>query len=425
MTQPAPQRSLGWLSASAIVVSSMVGAGVFTTSGFSLADLGSPSRVLAAWAVAGVIALCGAIGYAALARRFVESGGEYLFLSRQLHPSIGFVAGIVSLIAGFTGAIAFAATALEAYVAPPEAWPAGVVASAVILFATLLHLIHVKAGARVQNAIVAGKFLLLTAFLAIAAAHFPADWPGWAAKAGPPTAVTLADFCMSLVWISLSYCGFNAAVYVAGEVRNPEQNVPRALLLGTVATTVFYLLLNTVFVWAPELNMVAGEEQVAAIAARTVGGANLEWTMRVIVIVSLFTSVSAMIMTGPRVYAKMADDRLLPGWLRFAGPVPRRALLFQAGLALVVVHVSTLKQLLSYLGFTLSLSAALTVSSLLWARHALPVSLGVRIAAGLYVASTLIIAFLAASRTPMESGLALLTLAGAFGVYWLVRPRAA
>ncbi|MBR9801841.1 amino acid permease, partial [bacterium] len=231
--------------------------------------------------------------------------------------------------------------------------------------------------------------------------------------------------CMSLVWISLSYCGFNAAVYVAGEVRDPERNVPRALMVGTIATTIFYLLLNTVFVWAPELNTVAGQEQVAAIAARTVGGPNLEWTMRLIVIVSLFTSVSAMIMTGPRVYAKMADDRLLPSWLRFAGPVPRRALLFQAGLALVVVHVSTLKQLLSYLGFTLSITAALTVSSLLWARHSLPVSLGVRIAAGLYVASTLIIAFLAASRTPLESGLALLTLVGAFGVYWVVRPRAA
>lgn len=179
------------------------------------------------------------------------------------------------------------------------------------------------------------------------------------------------------------------------------------------------------FVWAPELNTVAGQEQVAAIAARTVGGPNLEWTMRLIVIVSLFTSVSAMIMTGPRVYAKMADDHLLPGWLRFAGAVPRRALLFQAALALVVVHVSTLKQLLSYLGFTLSITAALTVSSLLWARHSLPVSLGVRLAAGLYVASTLIIAFLAASRTPMESGLALLTLVGAFAVYWVVRPRAA
>jgi len=422
MTQASPQRSLGWLSSSAIVVSSMVGAGVFTTSGFSLADLGSPSRVLAAWAVAGLIALCGAIGYSALARRFVESGGEYLFLSRQLHPSIGFVAGIVSLIAGFTGAIAFAATALEAYVAPPESWPAGVVASAVILFATALHLVHVEAGARVQNAIVAGKFLLLTAFLRIAAAHFPANWPGWTATTEPAAEMTLADFCMSLVWISLSYCGFNAAVYAAGEVRDPERNVPRALMLGTIATTIFYLLLNTVFVWAPELNTVAGQEQVAAIAARTVGGPNLERTMRLIVIVSLFTSVSAMIMTGPRVYAKMADDRLLPGWLRFAGPVPRRALLFQAGLALVVVHVSTLKQLLSYLGFTLSITAALTVSSLLWARHSLPVSLGVRLAAGLYVASTLIIAFLAASRTPMESGLALLTLVGAFGVYWLVKP---
>ena len=115
---PARRRPFGPTTLAALVVANMVGAGVFTTSGFALADLGSAGRVLAAWVVGGGIAICGAIGYGALARQLTESGGEYLFLSRVLHPAAGFVAGWISLLAGFTGAIAFAAHAFESYVHP-------------------------------------------------------------------------------------------------------------------------------------------------------------------------------------------------------------------------------------------------------------------------------------------------------------------
>ena len=102
-------------SATFLVVANMIGAGVFTTSGFSFADLGDRQFVMYAWLIGSIVAICGAISYGQLAQRITESGGEYLFLSRMVHPSIGFVAGWVSLLAGFTGAIAFAATAFESY----------------------------------------------------------------------------------------------------------------------------------------------------------------------------------------------------------------------------------------------------------------------------------------------------------------------
>src|SRR5688572_33409620 len=98
----------------------MIGAGIFTTSGFALGDLGSANRVMAAWVVGGVIALSGALSYGGLVRRMTESGGEYLFLSRLIHPVAGFIAGWVSLLAGFTGAIAFAARAFETYARSEE-----------------------------------------------------------------------------------------------------------------------------------------------------------------------------------------------------------------------------------------------------------------------------------------------------------------
>ena len=113
----------GLLTLVSLVVANMIGAGVFTTSGFALADLGTPDRVMVAWLTGGVLAVCGALSYGALVRRITDSGGEYLFLSRVIHPAAGFVAGWVSLLAGFTGAIAFAASALEAYALPAAARP--------------------------------------------------------------------------------------------------------------------------------------------------------------------------------------------------------------------------------------------------------------------------------------------------------------
>ena len=420
-------QKLGLISATGIVISSMVGAGLFTTSGFALADLGSPSIVLLAWVVAGLIALCGAIGYGELARLFQESGGEYLFLSRTIHPAIGFLAGCVSLLAGFTGAIAFAATALESYsglVGKDSVLPTGSIAMIAVLLATMLHLFHVNRGAHIQNFMVLGKFVLLFLFLVVAMGNYPSHWPGLSQQTTSTTHVfSLTTFCMSLVWISLSYCGFNASIYIASEVKDAKKNVPRAMLFGTLLVGLFYIALNAVFVFAPDPEQITGQEQVAVIAARTVGGVWLAELVRWTVIISLFTSVSVMIMTGPRVYAKMADDGLLPRWLRFQKKTPQSAIIMQAVLAIVVIYISTLKQLLSYLGFTLSLSSALTVASLFWIKPRAGQPIWIRIAAFVYVASTLFIATLAASKSPWESGYGLLTILAGLLLYAVIRNR--
>ncbi len=427
MQRSSSRKKLGLTSATGIVISSMVGAGLFTTSGFALADLGEPSIVLLAWGVAGVIAVCGALGYGELARLFQESGGEYLFLSRTIHPAIGFLAGSVSLLAGFTGAIAFAATALESYSGlggNESIWPTGSIALAAVLLATLLHLFHVNGGAYVQNLMVTGKFVLLFIFIIVALWNYPSRWPGLSRQFSNSGQVfSLPEFCMSLVWISLSYCGFNASIYVASEVENAKKNVPRSLLLGTLLVSLFYLLLNALFLFAPDPADIAGQEQVALIAARTVGGTWLAELIRWAVLVSLFTSVSVMIMTGPRVYAKMAEDGLMPGWLRFQKKTPQSAILLQAGLAMIVISISTLKQLLSYLGFTLSLSSALTVASLFWIKRQRGQSVWIRLAAFVYVASTLFIATLAASRSPWESGYGLLTIIAGLLLYAFIQKK--
>jgi APA family basic amino acid/polyamine antiporter len=205
-----------------LIVANMIGAGVFTTSGFALADLGSANRVMLAWALGGIIALCGALSYGGLARRFTESGGEYLFLSRALHPLAGFIAGWVSLLAGFTGAIAFAALAFETYISPllDFTLPPKSLAIALIVTAALLHGARVGAGVGVQNVVVFLKFALIIIF--IAAAIYAAKIIGADSVVPPAPEFSLTAFAGSLVWISLSYSGFNAAVYVAGETRDAQ-----------------------------------------------------------------------------------------------------------------------------------------------------------------------------------------------------------
>lgn len=418
------RRHFGPTTLAALVVANMIGAGVFTTSGFALADLGSPQRVLIAWAVGGVIAICGAIGYGALARQLTESGGEYLFLSRVIHPAAGFVAGWISLLAGFTGAIAFAAHAFESYVRPEGmGGPDGAIAVGAIALATSLHAVRARPGAWTQNLVVGLKLVVLLAFAAIALA-VPVTGPrAWGSAAGTP--FDLAAFAGSLVWISLSYSGFNAAVYIAGEARDPRRTVPAAMLRATLAVTAIYLLLNFVFVGLVETAAVTGRPDVAFAAATALLGDTGAAIVRVVVALALLSSVSSMIMAGPRVFAQMADDGLFPSVFRFRGEVPTRAVLAQAALAAAVVLVSDLQSLLGYLGLTLSLSAALTVSCVFVlrrrrGRESVPVTGSIALPA-VYVTATLALALLAASRQPAEWIAAGATVLSGLLVYALAR----
>ena len=176
-------RRFGFWTLTFLVIGNMIGAGVFTTSGYSLADLRSPWMVVAAWFVGGLIAITGAISYGKLVRHIPESGGEYLFLSRAVHPLFGCIAGWVSLVAGFTGPIAFAATTFEAYSLPAASRPswcrADMLACAVIILCLAWHAIRPKIGEYGQNIVVTLKLVMLFTFLVVAAFSFNSDnWQG-------------------------------------------------------------------------------------------------------------------------------------------------------------------------------------------------------------------------------------------------------
>lgn len=312
----------------------------------------------------GVIAFCGATVYAALATKFTESGGEYMLLARAMHPVAGLMAGWVSLLAGFTGAIALAAKTCEAYLLPllPISFselPPRTVAIVLVVICTILNLIRTDLADGVQRLIVLLKLLLILGFVGFAWIEFPIAWVGYNEAPSAPWPGSL-KFATSLMWISLSYCGFNAAIYMAGEVREPSRNVPIGLLAGTGLVIVIYLMLNSIFVLMPSFDQIAGKEDVAAIAAQSLGGSSFVAWVRVIIVLSLCSSVSAMTMAGPRVYAKMAEDGFLPAVFSNRGQPTSTTIALQGGLAIIVISIATINWLISYLGFTLTVTAALT-----------------------------------------------------------------
>ncbi len=366
-------KKLGLVSTTCLVIASMIGAGVFVSSGFALASLGSPQWVLIAWAIGAVIAVCGAISYGALVRDLCESGGEYLFLSRRIHPLVGFLAGWISLVAGFTGAIAFAATTLATYIAPAvpswsgladdsSTWTEKSIAIAVVVLCTLQHCIGLRTGATWQTAVVLGKVIALVGIVGVGL--FLIGGGRGTQATIPATTPSLGVLASSLTWIALAFSGFNAAVYVASEVDDAPRTVPRAMLIGTLIVAGLYLALNAVFVYAGPMDQLAGEGDIAAVAMELLGGERLANVCRAVIAVALFTSVSANLMAGPRVYDRMAADGLFPIRAMQPGGVPRLAIIVQAVLACIVILISDLQQQLNFLGVLLSISAAMAVGSL-------------------------------------------------------------
>lgn len=412
----AADRPLGATQAVALVIANMIGTGVFTTSGFLLRDLGTRGAVLAAWLAGGVLALCGAACYGALARRIPESGGEYLFLGRVLHPAVGYAAGWVSLLVAFSAPLAAAAWAFGGYMQWNPRW-AG---SGLLLAAAAVHAADVRRGAWLQTLGVALVLASILGFLLLAAAGDRSSAPS--APAARPWAPL--PFALAVLWVSYSYSGWNAAVYLGGEVRDAARVVPRALLLGAAAVMLLYLLVNAAFLWAAPPAALSGQLAVGRIAAEHLGGPTAARAFSMLIALALCTFVSSMMMVGPRVLAAMAADGYLPRALRGrAGAPPRSAVLVQVVLALALLWSATYEALLTYVGFTLSLSTTATVAALLVLRRregaaAVPV-LGWPLTPILFLSGTLIAAALSAWQRPLASACGAASAAAGVAFWWL------
>lgn len=362
------ERKLGLFPLTNIVIANMIGAGIFTTSGLLMNDLGNPILMLSLWVVGGFIALCGALAYGQLGAAIPAAGGEYIFLSKLYHPLLGFLSGWSSFVVGFSAPIAASAIGFSEYFvrACPELFHWAdplilkkILSIAVILLFTGIHMRGIEFGARVQNVLTIAKVVLVVCLILFGlvlgsgnyqhfaqGSAFSFSFGGWK---------TLG---LSLMWIMFAYSGWNASTYVGSEIRDPAKNIPRSLLFGTAVVMLLYLGLNVVFVYAIPPGEMKGVVSIGGLAMGRLFGRFAEILFSLLISFALFSSLSAFIILGPRVYYSMAKDGVFFKGLVQIHPrfkVPSRAIALQGCISSVMVLTGTFDQIVTVMGFALGI----------------------------------------------------------------------
>jgi basic amino acid/polyamine antiporter, APA family len=452
---PVLDRRLGPLDAAAIIVSNVIGGGILFTPPQVAASVPSGLLFLATWLTGGVLAFAGAMSYAELAALRPRAGGEYVYLGAAFGPLAAFLTGWTSFIAGFSGAMATSAVVLAFYLGRfiPAAGnsvpfftlpllpgrldlsfsPQSIVAMAAIFGLAWIHLRGVGPGRIVGNILATLKVLALVLFVALGFSFGQGNGSNIAQSVGP---VLPTSWLLALIPVMFTYSGWNAASYVAEEIRDPGRNVPRALAIGTGAVIALYLLLNALYLYVVpvgDLAMIQGS-MLDFIADRLLG-ATAGDIMAVVSIVSLLASISAMTFAGPRVYFAMARDGL---FFRRASEVhvryrtPAVAIVAQAVWSSLLVLSAKADALLTYTGFAIVLFSGVAVTALFVLRAKQPEAerpfraLGYPFAPGVYAIVSLAILLNGLIRAPGPTGTGAFIIALGIPLYfWFRRTSAA
>jgi len=439
------ERKLGLFPLTNIVVANMIGAGIFTISGLLMGDLRRPLIMIALWIAGGIIALCGALSYGELGAAIPRAGGEYAFLSKLFHPVLGFLSGWISFFVGFSAPIAASAIGFSEYLtgAFPGLLSVGIFEGSfeaaflrktypilVIVIFTSIHVRGIVFGTRVQNVLTILKVGLIVGLILVGfslgkgnfdhfsqGSEFSFDFGGW------------KTIGLSLMWIMFAYSGWNASAYIGSEIKNPAKNMPRSLILGTGMVILLYFCLNLFYVYAVPPKDMGDVISIGGLAAGNLFGKSFERILSLLISFALFSSLSAFIILGPRVYYSMAKDRY---FFKFASEVhkkfhvPSRAIILQGAIACTMVLFGTFDQLLTYMGFSLGIFPILAVIGVFKLRRSnmsiykLP---GFPIAPIIYILTGVTILFLAFFERPVESSIAILTVIVGIPVYLIFKKR--
>lgn len=356
--------SVSLVVATAIVVADMIGVGVFTSLGFQVKEIPSGFSILLLWTVGGLVALCGAFSYGELGAMFPRSSGEYNFLSRAYHSAFGFLAGWISATVGFAAPVALAAMAFGEYArAVFRAVSPMALAVGLVLLVSIVQLAGVKHSSTFQLISTALKLVLIAAFL-VAGFFAGAPQPvSFAPDLAGLAHVVSAPFAIGLVFVMYSFSGWNAATYITGEMRDAGQNLPRALLVGTLIVMVLYIALNAVFLRTAPMDKLAGQLDVASISGRYIFGEIGGRVVAAMICVGLVSSISAMMWIGPRVTMIMGED--VPALRIFArrspSGAPVFAILLQLAVACLMLFTRSFEAVLDFIQFALLFSSFFAV----------------------------------------------------------------
>ena len=425
-------------------MSNVIGGGIFFVPIIVAGLVPDPWAMLGVWLAGGVLAFAGAMAYAELAAVHPRAGGEYVYLREAFGTMAAFLTGWTSFVAGFSGAIAAGAVAMAEYVGrfvpaaadatpiltvplpglPLTISPKVIVALTAVAALTMVHVRGLGPGRIVQNLLAAVKVSALVVFVAIGFSMGRGTFAD--ASAG---SVTSAGWLLALVPVMFSYSGWNAAAYVAEEIRDPGRNVPIALGLGTVGVVILYLALNALYLYAlPVTDLARLDGRLIDIVAERLFGFVAGNVLAAFTIISLAASISAMILTGPRVYYAMARDHLFLASAARVHPryhTPVVAIVAQGVWTAILIMSGTLAQLVSYTGFAIVLFAGVAVAALFVLRCRQPSGArsfrawGYPVAPALFVLASFIMVGNEILRNPESSLVGLSVILAGVPVYYL------
>ncbi|HRG57506.1 MAG TPA: amino acid permease [Bacteroidia bacterium] len=366
------KQKIGLYTATSIVVANMVGTGVFTSLGFQAAGLHSGFTIMLLWIIGGIVAFTGALCYGELGSMFPQSGGEYNYLSKIYHPALGFAAGWVSVTVGFAAPVAAAAMALGAYAHSAFSFihPLFLAASVVVII-SLIHSLSIKSGSTFQNYTTSIKVVAILIIICFGLFNQHSGDIKFEYSSMVRDEVLSSSFATSFFFVSLAYSGWNAAGYIASDMETPQQNLPKSLLYGTLLVTILYMALNFIFMYVTPIAAMSNESgpivDIAGVAANYIFGSAGGKIMSSIIALLLISTISAMIIAGPRVTQSMGKDHSI--FRLFSkinnNGVPAIAIITQGVISLLFIFSSSFSEVVIYISFTLNLFTFLAVAGII------------------------------------------------------------
>lgn len=428
--------------ATALVISNVIGVGVFTTPAIIASMVKNSWAILGLWTVGGLLAFAGAVTYAELGKLCPEAGGEYVYLSRAFGPLFGFLSGWTSLIAGFSGALAASAVGLASYLGRYSAslaanaplvklsfglgsftlGPQALAAAGVLLLFAVIHACGWGPGRFAQKAL---TLLVLAIIAVLICTGFTIGHGAWSNLRSSQPVTDGRLWLLALIPVMFTYSGWNAAAYVTEEIRDSKRNLGLALGMGTIITVIVYLGLNALFLYAMPVDQMHSAINVGDLAAQHLFGVHGGF-LTPLLILALAGAISAMTIGGPRVYFAMARDGVFAkcvGRVHTRTRTPVIAIALQTLWSVVLVLFGGFEQILLYTGFAVVLSSGAAVLALFVLRRRSGIRGNVRnvlLPAG-FAISALAMVLAAIKNAPSTSLMGLLLIAAGIPVFWLSR----
>ena len=404
-------------AATSVIIANMIGTGVFTSIGFQLMDIQSTFLLVLLWTVGGIAALCGAATYAELGSALPRSGGEYNFLGRIYHPLAGFISGWISTVIGFAAPIAAVALAFSDYstaiiFGSQPIWIKKIIACLLVLIITLIHVKNKNISGKFQIGFTSIKVFLIIGFCLCAFTITPEPQPiSFLPQKDDFKILTSTAFGISLIYVSYAYTGWNAAVYITSELERPQKELPKILLIGTATVMVLYLLLNIAFLYSSPIADLEGKTEIGYIAAVNIFGSNGAVIVGLMLSLLLISTVSAMIIAGPRALQAIGEDFNSLSFLSKVNKsdIPENAIYFQSIISLIYIFTSSFEKIIIFAGMILALNSFLAILGVFVLRRKEPdlirpyKTFGYPFVPAFYLIITFIMIAMAAANAPLSA----------------------